>query len=127
MQQDHKQRGRDIQAQLADYTVPRSTWIGRGTSATETLYRAEERRSIAIKDCARAWGKVMDIDVGTGGTPFWNIAVPQALLDTLEAFETAAAAVAAEAFLVQLGYKVERPSGPAGAIEEPARSRAAGP
>jgi hypothetical protein len=41
---------------------------------------------------------------------FWKRAIPQALFDTLESYEVAVAIVAAEAFLKQFGWKVERPA-----------------
>lgn len=65
------------------------------TEETEKLYQCEKRRNDLIKQCAREWMKV----TGTPKEEFWTVAVPTALHDVLDSFETSSSRIAAETFL----------------------------
>lgn len=82
---------------------PSQTFIGRGRQ-TQTLYRLEDKRSAAIKACAQEWMKLQ------GVTDYWGHGLPQALFDTLNSTQPESAAIAAEKFLRELGWKLERPT-----------------
>jgi hypothetical protein len=100
--------GKAIVAELANYTAPQEIFVGSGTE-TKDLYKLEERRNDLISACAKEWAKVRGLDPDDGGE-YWNTIVPQALFDVLEGYTPAASIIAAEAFLKQFGWKVERPT-----------------
>ena len=89
---------------LAKLTPPQRTFISAGKTS-ERLYKLEDKRSEAIKACAEEWAKLMKVPEDR----YWEQTLPQALFDTLESYEVAAAAIAAEQFLKQLGWEVTRP------------------
>lgn len=88
------------------YVEPALVWIGSDGKPNERLYELERKRTDLIGDCARQWAIVCGVDK----SEYWTRSIPQALHDTLEAFETAAGILAAEAFLKRHGWKVERPA-----------------
>ncbi len=88
---------------ISQITTPQRQFIGAHKRA---LYRAEERRTAAIKACAQEWSKVTN----TSDLDYWKVALPQALFDTLEQWEPACAQAAAEAFLKFHGWTVQRPA-----------------
>ena len=98
---------------LANIVEPKEIFIG-DSDAAKTLYRLENKRNAAITACATEWGKVMDVDLER---MLWSQLMPQALFDTLESYSPAAAIIAAEAFLKQFGWKVERPEPATAPIE----------
>lgn len=88
---------------------PATIRIERG-SATERLYKLEERRAELMKDIAREWLKVCRPDLAKNDAQdfeLWTRAIPQTLLDTLEAYSIDTARAAAVAFLD--AHPVERP------------------
>jgi hypothetical protein len=87
---------------LTALTEPKRQFIG---DAAKELYRLEEKRSEAIQACAHEWAKLMDVS----SDDLWSKSMPQALFDTLETFDTSCAIIAAEAFLKQFGWNIERP------------------
>jgi hypothetical protein len=95
-----KERGVAALSLIDKMVAPQPAFIG---GRAKALYTAEAKRAEYIKRCATAWAKVAGVDQ----EQFWTRSVPQALHD---AFETASAIVAAEAFLKRFGWKVERPT-----------------
>lgn len=95
--------GLDIASELMTFVEPSEIFIG---AKAERLYALERRRSEAIMACAKEWAKIRGYD----DEALWVRSVPQALFDTLESYSIGGSIVAAEAFLKQFGWKVERPT-----------------
>lgn len=87
---------------IKTYVRPKPQFIGSGAKA---LYRAEERRNVALKACREEYMKLADIPKSKE----WKQAVPQVLFDILYNYDIAASLIAAEALLELHGYKFERP------------------
>lgn len=100
---DPKERGKLALATLGNYAEPSAIFIG---DDARKLYELENRRTEIIRACAEEWARHCDVNK----KEFWTRSLPQALFDTLEKYQTECSIVAAEAFLKQLGWKVERPS-----------------
>ena len=81
-------------AQVKVYIEPGSHFISR-SDETEKLYRLEEKRNVAIKDCATEWAKINAVPQ----EEFWTQSLPQALFDLLQSFDSKAAEMAALAYL----------------------------
>jgi hypothetical protein len=116
VKQNKHEIGLEIGPRRRNIIEPTEIFIGR-SKATDKLYDAEEVRAEAIKSCAKEWAKVHGADVEDKDA-FWNHIIPQALFDTLESYSPAAAIVAAEAFLKQFGWKIERPQPETGHSKE---------
>jgi hypothetical protein len=109
--------GRDLargggMPELTGIVEPKEIFVG---DAAEKLYDLEARRNAAIKACAIEWGivtKAGDEDI------LWTQLIPQALFDTLEFCSPQYSIIAAEAFLKQFGWKIERPGTPFYTIRE---------
>jgi hypothetical protein len=85
------------------YIHPKPYFVPR--DGNEKLYKAEEKRTKAIIDCAKLWQEKAEV----AESDYWTITVPQVLHDALENWDTAASIVACEAFLIRHGWKIERP------------------
>ena len=96
-------RGQSALKGIEKYVHPKPYFVPR--DGNERLYKAEEKRTDAIMACAKLWQGLAEIDQAN----YWTIAVPQALHDALENWDTASSIVACEAFLMRHGWKVERP------------------
>lgn len=101
------EQGKTIVDELANYTAPQEIYIGSGKESAN-LYKLEERRNDVINSCAKEWGKLRGLDPDDRDA-YWTTIMPQALFDVLEGFTAATSVIAAEAFLKQFGWKVERP------------------
>ncbi len=87
---------------IEKYAIPQEVFVGGGA---RKLYDLEERRRKIIDQCAKEWAKVAEVPE----TEFWTRSLPQALFDMLNAYQVESALVAAEGFLKQHGWTVERP------------------
>lgn len=97
------------------------TYIDRSAD-TMGLYKAEERRSEAIHNCARKWARLMNSNVPSGfslvfpedggSSLYWKIVIPTVLYDLLGSFDKKASELACITLLRNRGYTVEKkPSG----------------
>jgi hypothetical protein len=82
---------------------PSESFIGR---EQQRLYDLEAARNATIVACAKEWLAIKGLD----DDRYWPEALPQALFDTLESYSPQYSIIAAEAFLKQFGWKIERPS-----------------
>lgn len=74
------------------YKKPELIFIGHDA---EKLYSLENDRNESIKKCAEEWLNVQNLSK----YDFWKVAIPQALFDVLESFDTRAAYLAAKSFI----------------------------
>ena len=88
-----------------EYRKPEPQFIDAGATK---LYKLEDKRADNIMACAKEWASINGIEAP--GAKIYELAIPQALYDTLDRFDLTAALLAAEAFLENYGYKVERPA-----------------
>lgn len=98
-----------------DFRNPVPTRIVRDADSRR-LYRLEERRNEVIKQCAVEWIKVASdqsiylerliAEAADDNERLYKIALPQQLMDILDAFDLKAACLAAEGFLKLNGYTV---------------------
>lgn len=102
----HQGKIRSAVEMLPNYKPPQSIFIG---GSARKLYQAEERRSTAIKTCATEYCRLAELD-HKDQIVFWKTAIPQALFDTLDSFETSASITAAKAFLEHYGFTVTAPN-----------------
>lgn len=87
-----------------EYQEPQRIRIGHH----DKLYSLEEDRNRVIERCAREWAKIRGIDDGR----YWVETLPQALFDTLEAYDPRIATLAAVAFIkLHPQYAEQRLSG----------------
>ncbi len=87
-----------------EIVFPHSIYVGEG-ERTKKLYSLERRRNSIIHKCAEEWSKVLEVPKSN----FWEIAVPQALLDTLNSWGNSYSTAAAEVYLTEQGYRVIPP------------------
>jgi hypothetical protein len=85
-----------------EYQEPKRIFVGQHGR----LYDLEDNRQRAIEACAKEWAKIKGVDDGR----YWIETLPQALFDTLEAYDPHIATLAAAAFLKLHSWKVERPN-----------------
>jgi hypothetical protein len=96
-------RGQDILNTLPKYTHPKPIFVPK--DGHERLYKLEEKRNAAMVELIKEWLKVTDLE----DDKYWTVAAPQVLHDALENWDLNASVVAAEAFLIRHGWKIERP------------------
>lgn len=95
-------RGQLALQSIDKFVVPQPTFVG---GEATRLYELEEKRSNILRECAQEWSKA----VGVSKKDFWTRSLPQAIFDMLHNYEVGTAIVACEAFLTQMGWKIERP------------------
>lgn len=71
------------------------------------LYDLERQRNDNIEVCAKEWIKVLKRNLDEDHD-FWGVAIPTALYDILEGWDTEAGIEAAKTFLEKQGYTIEK-------------------
>jgi hypothetical protein len=83
---------------MSEYRIPTLFRIARTNAPA--LYEAEDARTKAVMKAAAEWSRVTGIGK-TDGPELYRVALPQALFDTLEAFDSTSAMAAAMSWLIE--------------------------
>lgn len=98
-------RGQSALVNIDKYTPPECYFVSGDSGDGAKLYELENKRSDVIKACAETWAKIAEVSK----KEYWTRSLPQALHDTLEAYQIECGIIAAEAFLKRHGWTVTRP------------------
>jgi len=74
---------------------------------TEKLYKLEKRRNDAIQKCAEEWQRLMGNNIRKD-YPFFEVALPTAFYDMMDAYDTEAGICASKLFLEKNGHEVRK-------------------